>query len=91
MDACTRLFEIFSSLFLNRSAEMGLINLKSLALAGDGTPFTRQHRSVKNVPATVWKTESGTVNATAYTDSLTATSDGILIGTGITSDTIYTC
>ena len=38
MDACTRLFEIFSSLFLNRSAEMGLINLKSLALAGDGTP-----------------------------------------------------
>ena len=38
VDACTRLFEIFSSLFLNHSAETGLINLKCLALAGDGTP-----------------------------------------------------
>ena len=38
MDACSRLFEIFSSLFLNHSADLGLINLKSLALAGDGTP-----------------------------------------------------
>ena len=38
MDACTRLFEIFSSLFLNHSAEIGLVDLKNLSLAGDGTP-----------------------------------------------------
>lgn len=48
MDACSRLFEIFSSLFLNHSDEMGLINLKNLALAGDGTPvYTAAHERKK--------------------------------------------
>ena len=47
MDACTRLFEIFSSLFLNHSAETGLISLKSLALAGDGTPVYTAARERK--------------------------------------------
>ena len=33
-----RLFEIFKSQFLNRSADEGLIDLNSLAISGDGTP-----------------------------------------------------
>ena len=37
-DPCSLLFEIFSKLFLFPSAEQGLIDLKQLALSGDGTP-----------------------------------------------------
>ena len=37
-DPCSLLFEIFSQLFLFPSADQGLINLKQLALSGDGTP-----------------------------------------------------
>ena len=33
-----RLFEIFKSLFLNKSVDEGLIDLENLAVSGDGTP-----------------------------------------------------
>lgn len=33
-----RIYEIFRTIFLNHSVDDGLISLKSLALAGDGTP-----------------------------------------------------
>ncbi|MBQ7679391.1 MAG: hypothetical protein IJT34_06035 [Butyrivibrio sp.] len=46
-------------------------------------------RSVKSEPATVWKTASGIVNATAFIVSLIATSVGIHTGTVITSVTTY--
>ena len=62
-----------------------------LLLPVTALPFTLQHRSVKNVPATVWQTASEIVNVTAFTDSLTATSDGIHTGTVITSATTYIC
>ena len=38
MAPCTRLWEIFNTFFLQYSDRLGLISLKSLALAGDGTP-----------------------------------------------------
>ena len=38
MDPCMRIYEIFRTIFLNHSVDDGLISLKSLALAGDGTP-----------------------------------------------------
>ena len=37
-DPCSLLFEVFTQLFLLPSADKGLINLKQLALSGDGTP-----------------------------------------------------
>lgn len=37
-DPCSLLFEIFRKLFLYPSAEQGLVDLKQLALSGDGTP-----------------------------------------------------
>lgn len=38
MAPCLRLYDIFKSLFLMKSDSLGLITLKSLALAADGTP-----------------------------------------------------
>ena len=38
MELCRKLYEIFQSLFLNHSVQQGLLDLKSLSLAGDGTP-----------------------------------------------------
>lgn len=38
MDPCAKLWKIFNTFFLQNSARLGLISLKSLALAGDGTP-----------------------------------------------------
>ena len=37
-DPCSLLFEIFRKLFLYPSAKQGLVDLKQLALSGDGTP-----------------------------------------------------
>ena len=38
MAPCAKLWEIFNTFFLQNSARMKLISLKSLSLAGDGTP-----------------------------------------------------
>lgn len=38
MAPCAKLWEIFNTFFLQNSARLGLISLKALALAGDGTP-----------------------------------------------------
>lgn len=38
MAPSSKLWEIFNIFFLQHSAKLGLISLKSLALAGDGTP-----------------------------------------------------
>lgn len=38
MAPCAKLWEISNTFFLQNSARMGLVSLKSLALAGDGTP-----------------------------------------------------
>lgn len=38
INPCKRLYDIFKTLFLNRSAQAGLVNLPDLSLAGDGTP-----------------------------------------------------
>lgn len=38
MQPCARLFALFQEIFLKHSVSEGLINLKSLSLAGDGTP-----------------------------------------------------
>ena len=43
-----RLFEIFKSLFLNKSVSDGLINLDNLSVSGDGTPIytsAREHKT----------------------------------------------
>jgi len=42
-----RLFEIFRTLFLNRSVDLGLIDLKNIVLSGDGTEVvtSARHRS----------------------------------------------
>lgn len=39
LSPCRLLFELFESVFLQRSAKEGLIDLKALNLAGDGTPL----------------------------------------------------
>lgn len=40
----SKLFEIFNTLFLRRSIELGLINPESLVLSGDGTPVATMAR-----------------------------------------------
>ena len=38
MNPCKRIFDIFWVLFLDRSMQEGLLDLKNLSLSGDGTP-----------------------------------------------------
>ena len=40
-----RLFQIFNNLFLQHSADLGLIDLNNLVLSGDGTPVETMHRN----------------------------------------------
>lgn len=47
MAPCRQLYEIFKCLFLDRSVQQGLIDLKNLALAGDGTPVYTAARERK--------------------------------------------
>lgn len=47
MKACEYLFQIFSTLFLQHSNELGLIDLMQLSLAGDGTPVRTAARERK--------------------------------------------
>ncbi len=47
MEPCKMLYELFSTLFLERSAADGLIDLFSLSLAGDGTPIRTAARERK--------------------------------------------
>ena len=84
MNPCKRIFEIFRVLFLDRSIQEGLLDLKNLSLSGDGTPAYTAARERKNAPVTAWRTESVTVNAAGFTASRTVISAGIPIGTAIT-------
>jgi len=82
MEPCRRLYEIFQALFLEHSAQEGLLDLMNLSLAGDGTPVYTVARERKNVPVIVWKRASMTANITAFTASLTVTSTGIPTAAG---------
>ena len=90
-DPCSLLFEIFSKLFLFPSAEQGLIDLKQLALSGDGTPVYTAAQQRKNACATVWRTGFMIVIAPGNTLNRIVILDGILTETAITSAMICTC
>ena len=75
-----RLFDLFKSLFLDKSVDEGLIGLENLAVSGEGTPVYVGARERKSAPVIVWKKGSVTANAIVSTISLTATSVGILTG-----------
>ena len=51
MAPSSKLWEIFNTFFLQHSDKLGLISLKSLALAGDGTPVytSAQERSTRGL------------------------------------------
>lgn len=91
MAPCKRLYDVFKTLFLERSVQDGLIDLHSLSLAGDGTSVYTAARERKNVPVAASKTASGTAAANGSTASLTAASAGIPTGNAGISDMIYIC
>ena len=92
MAPCAKLWEIFNTFFLQNSAEMGLISLKSLSIAYDFEPlFTRLLRNEKQEPVTVWKTAFAIANAIVSIINQTVTSVGIPTAIVITLDTTYTC
>lgn len=92
MSPCERLYDFFKELFLDRSVQDGLVDLRSLSLAGDGTPpSTLLPGNGRSVPATASTTASGTAAVTVPTTGPTATLDGIPTGNAGISAMAYIC
>ncbi len=68
MAPCGRLYDIFKELFLARSVQDGLVDLRSLSLAGDGTPAytAARERKAASLSSLSWGPLPGMIPSASF-------------------------